>query len=411
MPDVIDSSAHRARFTRRALRIGCAAPVLAFLAATSTAAPPGDGIVLTHVAAIVSQPAFYAGKTVRVQGAIAATGERWRIEGLGGAGLILVAPGIPLAAGRMDVVGQILDIGALSRDDPRFAVPSIRALLPSGGENWPERGELVVCVAQSVSAAQNFPAPSLTAIVLDPARYLESSVTIVGQFHGRNLLGELPGGVGFDKSEFVLSNLGAAIWVLGLRPRGQGFNLDPASRSDMSKWLEVQGTVRHRGGVLWIDGRQIALTRQPPPAPPPVLTPPAPTAPPEVLFSLPSENETDVSSSTAVRIQVSRPLDPATFEGHIRIAYEPPPRGGGEGAPAEAPGFVAAWDPVNRVVEIRFLQPLLRFRTVRVELAGGILGADKAPLTPWSLRFSVGGRLRDDSERRHDQLLPLVGPG
>ena len=43
--------------------------------------------------------------------------------------------------------------------------------------------------------------------------------------------------------------------------------------------------------------------------------------PPEVIFSAPTEDETDVMQNSTVRIQFSRDLDPATLKGRVRVQY------------------------------------------------------------------------------------------
>ena len=45
----------------------------------------------------------------------------------------------------------------------------------------------------------------------------------------------------------------------------------------------------------------------------------------------------------------------------------------------------------NRVLEIRFTEPLERFGTVEVELLDGITATDGAALPPWTLTFALGG--------------------
>ena len=45
----------------------------------------------------------------------------------------------------------------------------------------------------------------------------------------------------------------------------------------------------------------------------------------------------------------------------------------------------------TRVLELRFTQPLERFRTVQVDLLDGVLGTDQQPLVPWTLTFLTGG--------------------
>ncbi len=393
VPDQHQSIDGSFRVVQRALRAVRAAPAVTLLwLATSLLLAQGETPVVTHVAAIMAHPEFYNGRTVRIQGLLEATDDRWRLEGLGDLPLRMVAPGIPLTARRVDVVGQVLDIGRLRRDDPRLGIAELKALLPApDDDDWPNPGDLVVCVAHSVATAVSFPAPSIRAIVLDPARYLDTPVTVSGQFRGRNLFGDLPEAIGFDRGEFVLANGGGSIWVTHARPRGQGFSFDPAVRADTGKWLEVEGTVHHRGGILWIEGRAVRLTQPAPAAPELPPGPPAPRPNPEVLFSVPSEGETDVKPGTSVRIQVSRTLDPLSFAGHIKVAYQGAAIPAGDEAKGEPPSFTTTYDPVNLVIEIHFTRPLQHFRMVQIELNDGITSPDKTPLKPWSLTFSMGG--------------------
>jgi hypothetical protein len=113
--------------------------------------------------------------------------------------------------------------------------------------------------------------------------------------------------------------------------------------------------------------------------------------PPEVIFSAPTQGETDVLMSTNVRIQFSRDIDAATLKGHVRAGYlEAQTRERGEPATPTAE-FTTQYNPANRVLEIRFTKPLERFRTLKVELTEGILGTDQQPLKPWTLSFDTGG--------------------
>ena len=52
--------------------------------------------------------------------------------------------------------------------------------------------------------------------------------------------------------------------------------------------------------------------------------------------------------------------------------------------------FTTQYLPGTRVLELKFANPLERFRTVTVELQDGILGTDKQPLEPWTLNFQTG---------------------
>ena len=112
--------------------------------------------------------------------------------------------------------------------------------------------------------------------------------------------------------------------------------------------------------------------------------------PPEVVFSAPTQDETDVLVSANVRIQFSRDIDAATLKGRLRAQYPgsalPP---GGE--PPAKLEFTTDYRSATRVLEIRFSQPIGRFRTVQLDLLEGILGTDQQPLAPWTLTFMTGG--------------------
>ena len=112
--------------------------------------------------------------------------------------------------------------------------------------------------------------------------------------------------------------------------------------------------------------------------------------PPEVVFSAPTSEETDVQLATNVRIQFSRDINPATFKGNIAVKYsEAETRERGE---PDTPriDFTNQYLPGTRVLELKFANPLERFRTVTVQLSDGILGSDKQPLKPWTLNFQTG---------------------
>ena len=122
---------------------------------------------------------------------------------------------------------------------------------------------------------------------------------------------------------------------------------------------------------------------------PAVRVPAAPA--PEVVFSVPTEDETDVSMSTTVRLQFSRDIDPATLKGHVQARYLT--QQSAERGEPETPtvNLTYKYTAANRELEIKFAKPLERFRTVKVDLLDGILGTDHQPLKPWTLTFAVGG--------------------
>jgi hypothetical protein len=289
-------------------------------------------------------------------------------------------------------------------DEPKLATYDLRATFhfdPDGP--WPRPGEVTAIMATAVVPAPPpapGTAPSIRAVVLNSSRYLEQKVTITGQYSGRNLLGDLPDAPNKSRYDFVLRSADAAIWVSNMRPKvkdanGKEFELALDSRIDSGRWLQVKGTIQQGRGLLWLDAEAGTLSLAKPPAQPvateeeAVRVPAAP--PPAVIFSAPTEDETDVSMTTSVRIQFSRDLDTTTLKGHIRTRYlESQSAERGEPVTPSA-DFTFQYSRGNRVLELKFTKPLERFRTLKVDLLEGILGTDGQPLKPWTLTFALGG--------------------
>ena len=154
-------------------------------------------------------------------------------------------------------------------------------------------------------------------------------VTIAGQYSGRNLLGGLHEAPGKSRYDCVLRSADAAIWVVNMRPKLRDSNnkeieLALDSRLDTSRWLEIRGTIHQSRGLLWLDAEAGSLKFAKPPQE--TLTEEEPIRvqvgpPPEVVFSTPTDDETDVLQSAFVRIQFSRDLDQKTLKGHVRARY------------------------------------------------------------------------------------------
>jgi hypothetical protein len=245
-------------------------------------------------------------------------------------------------------------------------------------------------VASAVAPATPPPGASIRSVVLFPSRYIDQKLTLTGQFAGRNLMGDLPEAPARSQFDFVLRSADAAIWVTNIRPRGKDFDLALDSRLDTGRWLQVTGALRQGRGLQWLEADANSLEMSKPPAEltqdEPIRVPAGP--PPEVSFSVPIEEETDVSPSANVRIQFTRDINPATLRNRIRVSYQAAQAGA---AATESVEFTTQYGAAARILEIRFGSPLAPFRTVRVELLDGILGADEQPLKPWTLTFTSGG--------------------
>jgi Bacterial Ig-like domain len=356
-------------------------------------AQPGTRRVTT-VTAIKSFSGFYHGQAVLVRGELRDSETKPMLVSGEEFIRLLGRDALP-EPGTYDVKGQVLDIGRLQADDPRLSGVDLRPFGIEQGDRWPRQGEIVVLKVSSLEKATPPPAPSIRALALEPDRYVDQRVTVKGQFRARNLYGDLPQApaeAAKPKGEFVLRSADAAIWVLGKQPKGRGFQLDTASRIDTHRWLEVTGVVRQARGIVWIDVVDIAETKPVKDTVTVDATPETPLLiPPEVLFSAPTQDETDVPLTTTVRIQFSRDIDPQSLKGRVNVSYLGA-QSSERGEP-QPPGITAQlrYDPGNRVLSIGFSAPLERFRTVNVELVDGITGTDGAPLKPWRLTFSLGG--------------------
>jgi hypothetical protein len=352
----------------------------------------------TNLTTLLAYPGFFHGRPVLIVGKVGVEGDQLRISD-DNASLHLIFKGTA-PDGLDEVRGEFWDLGRMKPDDIRLSSYDLRAMFkidPDGA--WPRPGEVTAIVATAVSPAATPAQASIRAIELTPSRYLDQKVTVTGQFSGRNLLGEMPDAPGKSRYDFVLRSIDAAIWVINMRPKlkdaaGKEVELGLDARIDTGKWLTLRGTVQQGRGLLWIDAEAGSLAFGKPASETateeePIRVPAGP--PPEVVFSAPTQDETDVLQTTTVRIQFSRDLDASTLKGRIKPHYlesQSVERGEPVTPPAD---FTFQYSGANRVLEIKFTKPLERFRTLKVDLLDGILGTDGQPLKPWTLSFMLGG--------------------
>ena len=345
------------------------------------------------IPALKAFPAFYNGQAVLLRAELRQDGQRASLAAGEETIPAFIGTGVS-GSGTLEVRGEVWDIGRMQPDDSRFSGKDLRSLLgvdPSA--SWPRPGELAVVNVTSASAADPLTAPSLRNLVLAPERYVEQRVTIQGQFRGRNLFGDQPqappGGDG--RKEFVLRSADASLWVTGKLPKGRGFTFDIASRLDTRRWLEVSGVVKESRGLVWIVAEELVETSPQAEKAPERIVSSAPVLPPEVLFSAPTNDETDVPLDTKVRLQFSRDLNPDTLKGNVSIRYSNV-QAIERGEP-QAPSLEAKlnYNRGTRVLEIVFGEPLERFRTIKLTLGEGIMGTDGLPLKPYVLTFTLGG--------------------
>jgi hypothetical protein len=379
------------RSPSRHLLIACLIAVLATLSTGNPVAaqPPLAVPTPTFVGAILAYPGTFHSRRVIVYGTLRTETDEWWLETDDGDRIRVVGARDAIRGGRVELHAEALDIGRLTQTDPRITATGVASLLMRVGlDRWPRPGALVVLRATQATVLRPSIQPTLKDIVLECDRFQGKTVVVVGQFRARNLYNDLPGAPRRHRHEFVLRMGGAAVWVVGLRPRVNNVDLNMRTRVDTDRWFAVEGTVRREKGLVWLEGHRMAA------APVPQELLPAPPVRPEtlgggeVMFSLPTEDEADVPVATTVRIQFTRPIDPRSLPGRIRVSYADGPDGRN---PSPAPPFVVDYTTSDRVVTLRFRVVLERFRTVVVEVLEGVTTAGGSTVKPWKLTFTTAG--------------------
>ena len=359
----------------RAIAAAFAALVL-LQPALSTAQPPPRR--LATIAGLRQFPGFFHLQNILVRGEFKEEGGRFFLDSADGNIRSILENGVHPSSGPVEVRGQLIDVGRLEPGDPR--VPDAEA---RDATRWPRPGEELVMRVTAVNEAEQSASTTIRALALEPWRYDGQKVTVTGNFRGRNLFGDLPGAPGKSRYDFVIRGAEGATWVSGIQPRGRGFDLDINRRFDTDQWLEVTGVVAYERGLVRIEATQLAAAKAPevireadePAAPPPVL----PTL--EVVFSSPTADEENVSTTSVVRIQFSRGLDPKSFAGAVRVSYP--------GSDAKPPAFQTTYDAATRALTLRFSAPLDPGR-VQVDVLDTLKAFDGAAAKPWTVTFTVG---------------------
>jgi hypothetical protein len=338
---------------------------------------------LTTVDALRQFPGFFHLQNVLLHGEFVENERRISLRGGDTEIRVQLSQNVSTSSGVVEVRGQLIDIGRLEAGDARAGN------FAEGREStaWPRPGEELLLQVSAVVPSQPMVTPTLRALALEPWKFAGQSVTVTGNFRGRNLFGDLPDAPGKGRYDFIVRGGEGSVWVTGIRPRGAGFDFDVDRRIDSNRWLEITGPLVLDRGLVRIEATKIALARAPDRNEPDRDdgAPAAPLTPPAIVFNAPSEGETDVTATSPVRIQFSKGLTEASLVGRVRASYVGAPAG------AEGPTLKTSYDAANRAIEIKFAKPLEPFRTVKIEILEGVTAFDGAPLAPWTLTFTVGG--------------------
>jgi hypothetical protein len=341
----------------------------------------------TTLETIRRHPTFFHDKAVALIGT--------PVELAGGtlAGLSMEAPRqfvIAPRSGRvpfrpLELRGRLFDIGRFASDDSRLGPMNLPALITTVmGDRWPAREQLLVLHGSTWNDVEATPEPTMRNLALQPERFEGRTVTLRGRFRGRNLLGDLPAWPRQSEWDFVLQTADAAIWVVGKRPRGDGFDLATSSRAQTGRWLEVTGRVKVVETLPMIVADRLRQSDAATEAAEDVEPPPPALPAPEVVFSAPAQGEAEIAADVVVRAQFSRPVRPESLEANIKVRYA-------EGVSVALPKWTVTYRPAPMAAEIRFAMPLAGGVGVIVEFGSGIQTTDGANLTPMTLRFTTSG--------------------
>lgn len=340
--------------------------------------------VSTTLAAIARYPAFFHDKAITLLGAPEPI-----VGGL--TGIALPAPRTfvlqprtgQLPQRQVELRGRLFDIGRFLSDDSRLGPLNLPQVVNAvSPERWPARETLLVLTGASWAEPPSAGDVSLRAIALNPAAFQGRTVTVRGKFRGRNLLGDLPAWPRESQWDFVLQAADAAIWILGRRPRGDGFDLNTSTRAHTGRWLEVTGRVEVRDDLPVLLADRITTTKADDELTEPEEPAPAPLPAPDVVFSAPAQNEISVATDVVVRVQFSRPMRAATFDGNVQVRYVSP-------AGLMPPPFTVTYRPAPMAVELHFEYALAADAEVEVVLSPKILSADGVAFAGTTIKFKT----------------------
>jgi hypothetical protein len=360
------------------LRMARARLALAFLLLPVLLGAQGNARRLTTIDAVRQFPGYYHLQNVLIHGEFVDDPKQPRLRSDDGE-LPVLLESVTTKSGAVEVRGTIFDVGRLDPTDPRLQ----KYAETRSADNWPKPGEVLLLRVNSVAEAAPSPTATVRALALEPWKFEGQTVTVSGNFRGRNLFGDTPDSPGNGRYDFVIRGAEAAVWVTGLRPRGKGFDLDVDRRLDTDKWVEVTGKVVRKRGLVAIEATKLELAKAPEARPVEEDAPPPPPPPLDVVFSSPTEGETDVLTTAPIRIQFSRGLKESTLANRIKVNYA-------DTTMTPVPAFKTTYDAPTRSIQIQFAAPLEPFRTVKVTIDDGLLAFDNGTFAPWSLTFTVG---------------------
>ena len=231
----------------------------------------------------------------------------------------------------------------------------------------------------AVAPSQPMVTPTLRALALEPWKFAGQTVTVTGNFRGRNLFGDLPDAPGKGRYDFIVRGGEGSVWVTGLAAARVGLRLRRRSPHRQQPLARDHRPVpaRPRAGAHRGDEDRARPRRRRCIEPDrddgaPVSA--APLTPAEVVFNSPTDGETDVSPTASVRVQFSKGLTEASLAGRVRASYAG--RAGRQRRSVAQDDLRRAPTAPSRSSSSKPLEPL---RTVKIEILEGVTAFDSAP--------------------------------
>jgi len=132
--------------------------------------------------------------------------------------------------------------------------------LPASSPDLPRVSITVLTLSMSSRPRESVDGQNFAKQVLaNPAQFAGKTVSILGQFRGRNLFGDLMPETRRKPGDWVLKDGEVALWVTEKPPKGKGFTLDPDYKGDTERWVEVEGKPEVVDGVLYLRASRVTL--------------------------------------------------------------------------------------------------------------------------------------------------------
>jgi hypothetical protein len=132
--------------------------------------------------------------------------------------------------------------------------------LPTQSPDLPRVSITVLSLSSSAKPRESMDGQNFAKQVMaNPGQFAGKTVSILGQFRGNNLFGDLPDATRRKPTDWVLKDGELALWVTERGPKGKGFTLDPAYKGDTSRWIEVEGKPEVVNGVLYLRASKVTL--------------------------------------------------------------------------------------------------------------------------------------------------------